>query len=439
MSGIAEILINRNFIVSGSDLNTSENTAYLENLGAKIFKGHSAQNINEAEAEVVVYSSAVNIEQNPETQAAIAQNIPIIRRAEMLAEVARLNYCLAVAGTHGKTTTTSMLALILLAAGVDPTVIVGGRLKDLGGTNARLGKGEWTLVEADEYDRSFLQLSPAIAIINNIETEHLDIYKNFDDIKNTFTQFALKVPFYGFVAAGNDSAGVQDILPDINKKIFTFGLTESSDYSAKNIRFHKFSSTFDVYEHGAKLGEMTINVPGLHNIKNALAATLAARKMGIDFAKIADAISEFHGVFRRFEIKGETGGAIVVDDYAHHPTEVEATLLGAKNYGVNRIIAIFQPHTYTRTKEFYRDFARVLSIADVIIITGIYPAREEPIPGITGKLIADEISSQKKSYYIEDKNEVPAKILKIIEPNDIILTIGAGDIWKTGEKLLESM
>ena len=329
MSGIAEILINKGFYVTGSDLSDSDNVQYLRKLGAKIYIGHSKENIQDAE--VVTYSSAISVNENPEIIEAKQRKIPIIRRAEMLAEVSRLNYCLAVAGTHGKTSTTSMLSLILIKAGIDPTVIVGGRLKDLGGTNARLGHGEWTIVEADEYDRSFLQLFPAIAILNNIEPDHLDIYGELQNIKEAFIQFANKVPFYGFVAAGIDCSGVREILEQINKKIISFATTQKdADYFATNIIYEELVSKCDVYEYGKLLGQIVINVPGEHNIRNALAAIAVARQFNIDFNTIATVIKEFHGVFRRFEIKGDISGAIIVDDYAHHPTEIIATLKGAK-------------------------------------------------------------------------------------------------------------
>lgn len=439
MSGIAEVLINRGFEVSGSDLQESENTRYLEKLGAKIFIGHAAENIEGAE--VVTYSSAVTIDKNPETLEAISRKIPIIRRAEMLTEVSRLNYCLAIAGTHGKTTTTSMLSLILLRAGFDPTVIVGGRLKDLGGTNARLGNGEWTVVEADEYDRSFLQLLPAVAVLTNIETDHLDVYGSFSDLKDAFQQFANKVPFYGFVCAGIDCKSIREILPQINKKIVTFALTrKEADYYANNIRYKNFSSTCNVYERGKLLGEITINVPGEYNVKNALAAIAVARQFGIDFKTIQEVILDFHGVFRRFEIKGNKNGAIIVDDYAHHPTEVNATLKGARNYANKRIIAIFQPHTYTRTADLYKEFAESFKYADIVFVTDVYPARELPIPGVTGELIVEEACKRgyENIYYVEKKEDIPEKISKIIESDDIIITIGAGDIWKIADKILEN-
>jgi len=434
MSGIAEILINKGFRVSGSDCSPSENTEHLEKLGAKIFYNHEKNNIDGAE--VVVYSSAVNISENPEIIEANICKIPVIRRAEMLAEISRLNYCIAVAGTHGKTTATSMIALILIKANIDPTVVVGGRLKDLGGTNARLGNGNWTIVEADEYDRSFLQLTPSIAVINNLESDHIDIYKDFSDLKSTFAKFANMTPFYGFIAAGIDCDGVVEILPELRKKIITYGLSDSSDYQAKNIIYKGFSSVCDVYEYGKFLGKMTISVPGEFNIKNALSAVLIARQFDIDFELISSVISEFKGAFRRFEIKGTKNNITIIDDYAHHPTEVKATLLGAKN-SQQRIIAIFQPHTFTRTKEFYQDFAESFIDADIVFITDIYPAREPPIEGVTAKLIID--AAQKKGIkninYIPFDDNLCVAIKQILKPNDVVITLGAGDIWKVADEL----
>ena len=436
MSAIAEIVINQGFEVSGSDLSKSENTDYLESLGAKIFLGHSADNIKDTE--VVVYSSAVKPDENPETAEAYKRNIPVLRRAEMLAEVSRLNYCLAISGTHGKTTTTSMCGLTLMKAEFDPTVIVGGRLSGLGGTNARLGQGEWTVVEADEYDRSFLQLSPSIAIINNIESEHLDIYKDFDDLKNTFIEFANKVPFYGFVAVGLDDPGIKDILPEIKKKIITFGLSRHCDIRAEELTYSERQTECKVYNGSKLLGTLQINIPGIHNVKNAMAAVAVSHELGIDFEVTKKAIAEFTGVYRRFEIKGEKDGILIIDDYAHHPTEIEATLQALRSGWNRRIVSVFQPHTYTRTREFYREFGRAFDDSDILVVTDVYPAREKPIEGITGKIIADSAinSGHKNVIYVEDKNTLVDELKKIIKPDDIVITLGAGDIWKTANKLV---
>jgi UDP-N-acetylmuramate--alanine ligase len=438
MSGIAEILLNQGFEVTGSDLAHSENTDYLTSIGAKIYIGHDANNLQDAE--VCVYSSAVKPDKNPETLEAYHRNIPVLRRAEMLAETSRLNYCLAVAGTHGKTTTTSMCGLILMKAGFDPTVIVGGRLRGLGGTNARLGKGDWTVVEADEFDRSFLQLLPTVAIINNVEEEHLDIYKDFDDLRETFSEFANKVPFYGFVAVGLDDAGVKEVILDIKKKVVSFGVSKQCDVRAENIKYHEKSSNCQVFIHGELKGTLNVNIPGLHNLKNALAAIAVSNGLGIDFEHASEAIAEFTGVYRRFEIKGEFDGIMVVDDYAHHPTEIKATLQAARNGWQRRIVAVFQPHTYSRTQTLYKEFGSSFDDSDIIIITDIYPAREEPIEGVTGKLIADAAVQygHKAVYYIPDIESVYNELGTILMEGDMLLTIGAGNIFKLADRIIKS-
>lgn len=428
MSGIAEILLNEGFDVSGSDIAKSENTDYLEKLGIKIYIGHNEKNIEGAE--VVVYSSAVNPNENPETIAASQKNIPLLRRAEMLAEVSRLKYNIAISGTHGKTTTTSMIGLILIKAGLDPTVIVGGRLRDFGGTNARLGKGEWTVVEADEFDRSFLQLFPTIAVVNNIEAEHLDIYKDMNDLTETFAQFANKVPFYGFIALGIDDPGVKSIYAKVNKKIRTYGFSRNCDVRAERIIYENRQVRAIIFEDNVELGEVTINVPGEHNLKNAMAAITVARGLNIEFEVINSALQEFKGVFRRFDIKGEKDGVLYVDDYAHHPTEVKAVLKAARNSWNRRIVAAFQPHTYTRTMHLHEQFAASFDDADVIIITDVYPAREQPIEGITGKLIADGAMKygHKNVLYIPTLDELRRQLSDILKDGDVFITIGAGNI-----------
>ncbi|HOM04586.1 MAG TPA: UDP-N-acetylmuramate--L-alanine ligase [Candidatus Kapabacteria bacterium] len=428
MSGIAEILLNEGFDVSGSDIAKSENTDYLEKLGIKIYIGHNEKNIEGAE--VVVYSSAVNPNENPETIAASQKNIPLLRRAEMLAEVSRLKYNIAISGTHGKTTTTSMIGLILIKAGLDPTVIVGGRLRDFGGTNARLGKGEWTVVEADEFDRSFLQLFPTIAVVNNIEAEHLDIYKDMNDLTETFAQFANKVPFYGFIALGIDDPGVKSIYAKVNKKIRTYGFSRNCDVRAERIIYENRQVRAIIFENNVELGEVTINVPGEHNLKNAMAAITVARGLNIEFEVINSALQEFKGVFRRFDIKGEKDGVLYVDDYAHHPTEVKAVLKAARNSWNRRIVAAFQPHTYTRTMHLHEQFAASFDDADVIIITDVYPAREQPIEGITGKLIADGAMKygHKNVLYIPTLDELRRQLSDILKDGDVFITIGAGNI-----------
>ncbi|MBP7214631.1 MAG: UDP-N-acetylmuramate--L-alanine ligase [Candidatus Kapabacteria bacterium] len=439
MSGIAEILLNRGFEISGSDLNENDNTEYLRSKGAKITIGHFPENVNGQD--VVVYSSAVNPDENPETLEARRQGIPVIRRAEMLAEATRLNYSIAIAGTHGKTTTTSMIGLILIKAGYDPTVIVGGRLKDFGGTNARLGKGEWTVLEADEFDRSFLQLFPSIAVINNIEPEHLDIYDGIEDLKTTFLQFANKVPFYGFVALGTDDPNVKEILSGINKKTITFGMSRNNDYYAKDIELQENFSKFILVQNSKIIGEISLNVPGYHNVKNALAAVAVTTEMGIDFSIIKAALQEFTGVIRRFDIKGEIDGIMIVDDYAHHPTEIRETLDAARKGWDRRIIAVFQPHTYSRTQEFYKEFAQAFDDADVLVITDVYAARENPIPGISGELIAQQakIYGHKNVHYIPDFENIIEFLLSELKQGDMLITIGAGNISKISQLIKEKL
>lgn len=431
MSGIAEILLNQGFSVSGSDVSNNENVVYLRNKGVKINIGHESANVTDID--VVVYSSAVDPAINPETLKALELGIPIIRRAEMLAEVARLNYCLAVAGTHGKTTTTSMSSLIVINAGFDPTVIVGGRLRDFGGTNARLGKGEWTIVEADEYDRSFLQLQPTIAVINNIEAEHLDIYKDFDDLTDTFIQFGNKVPFYGVVVLGIDDDGVRKIVPHIKRKTITFGFSEDAFIRADSVTNNQGGICFDLLINQTYSCTIKLKVPGIHNVRNALASIAVAYLMDINTDTIKSSLEQFTGVYRRFDIKGEQDGILVVDDYAHHPTEVKVTLAAAKSFN-RRIVAIFQPHTFTRTQAMWQEFAKSFDDADIVIITGIYPAREKPIEGVTGRLIADKLrSSGKEVYYFESLAEIAENLNSILKESDLLITIGAGNVCNIAE------
>lgn len=435
MSGIAEILLNQGFNITGSDKSLSEVTDRLSGLGIKIFEGHSAENIKETD--VLVYSSAVTLD-NPEVQEAISKKIPVIKRSEMLAETMRLKYGIGIAGTHGKTTTTSMVGLTLTEGGVDPTIIVGGKLSGLGGTNARLGNGEFIIVEADEFDRTFLKLTPVIAAITTLESEHLDTYKDLDDIKTAFIEFANKVPFYGFVVLCLDEPALQDIIPGINKKILTYGSTAQADMRAIDITHEKFTSTFTVKYHEKELGEITLKIPGVHNVKNSLVAVTIATELGINFKTIKKALESFTGVYRRFEVKYNKE-ILVIDDYAHHPTETSATLSGIRAGWDNRLIAVFQPHLYSRTRDFYQEFGRSFLNSDIFICTDVYPAREIQIEGITGKLISNTARKfgHKNVVYVEDKNEIPQVLSNIKENGDIIITMGAGDIWKYGEKFIE--
>lgn len=436
MSGLAEILLDQGFTVSGSDMQLSETTEYLSSIGAKVYAGHSAKNIEQAE--VVVYSSAVKPTENPETVEASRRGIPLIRRAEMLAEVTRMKYSVGVTGTHGKTTTTSMIGLMLLDSDIDPTVIVGGKLTALKGTNARLGKGDWTVVEADEYDRSFLQLTPSIAVITNLEEDHLDIYRDIDDIKQAFVEFANKVPFYGVVIMCLDDVGVMEILPEINKKKVTYGMSYQSDIRAENVEFTGFDSAFTVVAHGKTLGRIQLPVPGEHNVRNALAAVATGLELEVDFSTIASSLAKFTGVYRRFERKGEKNGVLLYDDYAHHPTEVKATLQAARNGAIGRVICVFQPHTYTRTKDFAAEFGKSFQNCDVLVVTDVYPAREEPIEGVTGELIAEAAKKYGHRHveYVADKNSLPSFLDDVTREGDLVLTVGAGDVWRYGEQFL---
>lgn len=436
MSGIAEILIDQGFHVTGSDMQRSDSTDYLTSLGATVYEGHAPEHITGAD--VVVYSSAVKPEENPETREALRRNIPIIRRAEMLGEVTRLNYCLAIAGTHGKTTTTSMCGLVMMKGNLDPTVIVGGRLKGLGGTNARLGHGEWMVVEADEYDRSFLQLLPSVAVITNIEEDHTDIYTDLTDLRDTFIEFANKTPFYGFVILCLDDPGAMEILPHINKPKVTYGLTPQCDVRATDVSYSGRTSQCTVWYNDEPVGTLELQIPGLHNIKNALAAVTIGLKLGIPFSTIAEALREFTGVYRRFEMRGERRGVKVIDDYAHHPTEVKATLQAAKTGWKNRIVCVFQPHTYTRTRDFAVEFGKSFVNADVLVVTDVYAARETPIEGVSGELIAAAARQfgHRHVHYIPSKNELPTFLDSIVREGDIVLTLGAGDIWKCADEFL---
>lgn len=435
MSGIAEILLNKGFEVSGSDLNLTEVTNRLAELGAKIYEGHSSENVKDVD--VLVYSSAV-IPDNPEVRAAADRNIPIIKRAEMLAETMRMQYGIGIAGTHGKTTTTSMVGLTLTEGGVDPTIIVGGKLSGLGGTNARLGNGEFIVVEADEFDRTFLKLTPTIAAITTLEREHLDTYKDLDDIKTAFIEFANKVPFYGFVVICLDESALQDIIPLINKTVFTYGTTAQADVRAIDIEFEGFSSKYTVMYKGKELGSVKLNIPGEHYVKNSLVAVTIGMELGIDFTIIKKALEKFTGVYRRFETKYKND-ILVLDDYAHHPTETAATLAGIRAAWDRRLVVVFQPHLFSRTKDFYQDFGRSFLNSDVFICTDIYPAREKPIEGVTGEMIANITKKygHKNVHYIADKKDVPKKLMELKKKDDIIITMGAGDIWKFGEKFVE--
>lgn len=437
MSGIAEILVNQGFEVTGSDKSLSEVTERLESIGIKVFEGHSPDNLKDAD--VLVYSSAVQID-NPEVQAAIERKIPVIKRSEMLAETMRMKYGIGIAGTHGKTTTTSMVGLTLTEGGIDPTIIVGGKLSGLGGTNARLGNGEFIVVEADEFDRTFLKLTPTIAALTTLESEHLDTYKDLDDIKSAFIEFANKVPFYGFVTLCLDEPALQDIMPQINKKVITYGLTAQADVRAIDINPNGFNTTYKVKYFNQELGNITLKIPGKHNVLNSLVAVIIGKELGVDFETIKKALESFTGVYRRFEIKYNKE-ILVIDDYAHHPTETTATLKGIRDGWDRRLIVVFQPHLYSRTRDFYQEFGRSFLNSDVFICTDVYPARELPIEGISGELITNITKKfgHKNVHYVADKKNIPALLNEIKKDGDIIVTMGAGDIWKYGEEFIQML
>lgn len=437
MSGLAEILLlSTPLEISGCDLTFSENTARLQKLGAKIAVGHDPAHV--AEADLVVVSSAVD-EENPEVRAAREKGLPVIRRAEMLAEIMRLKQGIAVAGTHGKTTTTSLTGMVLTEAGFDPTIVVGGQVRILG-TNARLGKGDFLVAEADEYDRSFLELTPVVAVLTNIEADHLDTYRDLADIEDAFATFANRVPFYGAVVACIDDPGVCRVLPRVKRRVVTYGESREASLSAKEIRYDASGTTFEVWEGETwSLGSVHLRLPGKHNVLNALAAIAVGRELSIPFPLIARAIADFTGVVRRFETKGERDGVLVLDDYAHHPTEIAATLAAARQvYPDRRIVALFQPHLFTRTRDFATEFGRSLLKADVALVTDVYPSREKPIPGVTGELVvsAAREAGHKDAIYLIDKKEVVASVARLLKPGDLLLTMGAGDVVRFGEELL---
>ncbi|MBS1792937.1 MAG: UDP-N-acetylmuramate--L-alanine ligase [Acidobacteria bacterium] len=441
MSGIAEVLCNLGFIVSGSDLRRSKNTDRLETLfKVRIYEGHAAENIDDAE--VVVYSSAVK-DDNPEMMMAREKAIPVIPRAEMLAELMTLKpYAVAVAGTHGKTSTTSMVATVLGHAGIDPTTVVGGVVDTLG-SNARLGKSDWFVTEADESDRSFLMLYPTIAVVTNIDKEHMESYKGMDDVVQCFTDFVNKVPFYGACVLCLDDPNVQLIIPRIKRRRVTYGMTAQADVSAQDIRFTEtFGSVFKVLKGSEVLGEMTLPVPGKHNIYNALAATAVALELDVPFAKIAEAFSNFKNANRRFQFKGEARGIAVVDDYGHHPTEILATLSAAKNgSGGRRTVVVFQPHRYTRTRELMNEFALCFNNADAVFVTDIYAASEPPIEGITAEILTENIKQygHKNAQFIGDVESAAEKVIPFLQEGDLVITLGAGSITRLSDEIVEKL
>jgi UDP-N-acetylmuramate--alanine ligase len=428
MSGLAEILRTLEFDVSGSDLRESENTRNLARLGVRIDVGHRAENVRGAD--VVVYSSAVSPE-NPEMVEAKALGTPVIPRAEMLAELMRVKYGIAIAGSHGKTTTTSLVATILRAAGFDPTVVVGGRMAAFG-SNARLGAGDLLVAEADESDGSFLRLTPTVAVVTNIDPEHLDFYKDHETLKNAFVTFIEKVPFYGLAILCLDHPHVQDLLPRIGRRHVTYGLSPQADYHARAIQYRGLSTTFVAYRRDESLGEFSVRMPGKHNVLNTLAAIAVADELEVPLDVVKHALATFHGVARRFTIVAEVGGVTLVDDYGHHPAEVEATLKAARGAYAGRIIVAFQPHRYTRTAHLFDDFTRAFNDADVVMFSDIYPAGEAPIPGVTAERLAKAVTEHghHHSSYVPDRRELCDRIAREARPGDVVIALGAGDINK---------
>ena len=437
MSGIAEILLNLGFVITGSDMRSTPVTERLVSLGARIFIGHAAVNVQSCNA--VVYSSAVR-EDNPEIVAARERKIPVIKRPEMLAEIMRMKYGICIAGTHGKTTTTSMTGQILTRGGIDPTIIVGGRVAGFGG-GAKIGQSPYLVLEADEYDRTFLKLTPVIAVVTTIDREHLDCYRDLQDIEQAFLQFVNKTPFFGSAILCIDDRGVRSIIPGVERRIITYGVSRQADVRAENVVFEGLTSRFDVTFNGTSLGSICLSVPGLHNVRNALAAIAVANEMGVPFDVVAKTLGEFRTVDRRFEIKGEAAGIVVVDDYAHHPTEIEASLDGARGGFDRRIVAVFQPHLYSRTHDFHEEFGRAFMNADVLVVTDVYPAREAPIPGVTGKLVADDAlaAGHRNVHYIERREDILPALRDMVRAGDMVVTFGAGDINKVGLELLEKL
>jgi len=436
MSGLAEILLSYPLEISGCDLADSDTVRRLASLGIPVARGHDPAHANGADLFVITSAMA---EDNEEVGAARSRGIPVIRRAEMLGEIMRLKQGIAVAGTHGKTTTTSLIGAILTEAAFDPTILVGGRAHYLG-TNARLGAGEWLVAEADEFDRSFLELTPVLAVVTNVEADHLDCYRDIGEIQAAFAAFAGRVPFYGTVFVGLDDPGASELLPRISRRIVTFGLSPQASLRAKDLELSADGARFTVAGDDERFGgEVVLPMPGLHNVRNALAALAVARELSIPLSTAAAALAKFDGVARRFETKGDRDGVLVVDDYAHHPTEISATLAAARQvYSRRRLVALFQPHLFSRTRDFAREFGRALNAADVALVTEIYPSREEPIPGVSGLAVvqAAQAFGHRQAEFLARREDVVPALERHLIPGDLLLTMGAGDVYRFGEDYL---
>jgi UDP-N-acetylmuramate--alanine ligase len=438
MSGIAEVLHNLGYEVTGSDIRESETTTRLRGLGIRISIGHDEKNINDAH--VVVISSAVS-PTNPEVVAAKDRAVPVIPRAEMLAELGRLKYGILVAGAHGKTTTTSLVATILGEGGLDPTVVIGGKLKAMG-SNARLGQGKFLVAEADESDGSFLKLSPTIAVITNIDREHMDYFKDIETLRGAFLSFINKVPFYGVAIICMENEHTRTIIPQIKRRVLTYGLSHNSDMYAKNIRYEGSRMSFEAVFKGDSLGIFTVPVPGVHNVLNSLAAVLTAMELQIPLETIRNGLGSFGGIQRRFELRGDVKGIKVFDDYGHHPVEIRAVLKAARDcFNDNRIVVIFQPHRYSRTRDLMDDFALSFGAADRLYLMDIYAASEAPIEGIDSETLLKKIRNvgSVKADHISDRKELVRTVVSELKAGDVVLTLGAGNVYKIGEEILNSL
>ncbi len=438
MSGIAELLLNLGYQITGSDVKLSPVTERLQSLGAKVYEGHAAENV--AGAKVLVVTSAVDA-QNPELIEARRLGIPIIPRGELLAELMRLKYGIAVAGSHGKTTTTSMIATILAHAGLDPTVVVGGRVATMGGSNARLGKSNFLVAESDESDGSFLKLSPILAIVTNIDREHLDHYADIEQIRAAFTDFVNKVPFYGAAIVCLDDDNVQQILPNVRRRIITYGMGAQAMLVIAHASCGHLSSTFRLRFGDTDLGEFHLGVPGVHNVRNATAAIAIGLELGIDVDAIREGLAKFAGVDRRFQQRGQEKGITVIDDYGHHPTEIRATLAAARDCSYSRIHAIFQPHRYTRTMHLMDDFARSFHSADHVYLLDIYAASEKPIDGVTSRVLAEKMAGfgHRSVHYAGTVDCAIDMVAANATAGDVVMTLGAGNVWQAGDKLLQKL
>jgi len=438
MSGIAEVLLNLGYEVSGSDLYESQTTQRLQSMGARIVIGHREANL-ESNPSVVVISSAVN-SSNPEVLEARKRTIPVIPRAEMLAELMRMKYGVAVAGSHGKTTTTSMIATVLSAAGLDPTMVIGGRVKSLG-SNARLGQGKYLVAEADESDGTFLLLTPTIALVTNIDREHLDFHESMDHLKESFLDFINKVPFYGQAVLCLDDPHVRSLLPKVKKRYVTYGLSPEADFYARDLQANGMEMKCSVCHQSRTLGEMRLHMPGRHNVTNALSAVAIGQELGVPFERISESLEAFMGIHRRFELKGEPGNIMVIDDYGHHPTEIRATLSAIRDGWSRPLTVIFQPHRYSRTRDLFEEFLTAFDGVDRLIVTEIYPAGEEEIPGVRSELLYRAIKRRghMEIQFVPDKDDIVKELLPKLKAGDMVLTLGAGDIYKVGEALVESL